>query len=627
MNGKKIIALLESNVQWLAIALGVAYLGWMTWTYVVNMPISLTLGQEILSPGEVDPYIDQHVAQPLSITMKEPGHPELKPTPLPEVAPDILTDQYVFADDIFRGTPQSAAPVNPTPAPSNPGLVPVVTQLPTLPQVTIVDSQGGRSSIVPGSEAGQAAPAPAAGGAAAATQPPQDCIWAAVKFSIPAKDLEAAFNAVNIPTAVRKTTFLRVVLMRQEELAGNDNWGPEQQIGVLSNIAAKVPNLPAEGDTSAQASYLAMAEAPQNVTYILQPPFYQVKKGDIPFVVVPPPPFDPTKDYTDEEKALMTPEQRQAVADYQAKKAAEARKARQAQQPQRPAPAPQRGGPPNGYPSGPPRNNLVTDPQRDAREGSGVFFAPVPPPPPAVNNSEDSSVGSPREAPDRDHAPPQSGQVPSEQPAPGQQPGQSSATPTLPGGDFFPSQMVGDIVGWAYDETVVPGRIYRYRVVYMVKNPIYGSANIAKDPALAQRFILSSDESASQSKYVWTPKVSVPSLTTIFMASNVLSGADHSVRIRVFKWQAGEVKIKLYEDVMPGDQIGHKESDGDFETGFTLVDAESQSDTPDSGAYMLLMDDHGNLVRHEYRTDRTQQALQAAAMSAAVTSQSKVSTQ
>jgi hypothetical protein len=619
MNGKKIVALLESNVQWLAIALGVAYLGWMTWTYVVNMPVSLTLGQETLSPGEVDPFIDTHVAQPLVNQIKEHVPLELKPTPLPQFGPDISTDPYVFVDNIFTGTQQPPVPVNPTPTPSNPGLVPVVTQLPTLPQVTIMDSQGGRSSIIPGTEANQAAQG-GQGNKAAATQPPQDCIWAAVKFSIPAKDLEAAFSAVNIPPLVRKTTFLRVVLMRQEELGGNDNWGPEQQVGLLSNIASKLPNLPAETDLQGQAQYLAMAQAPQNVTYILQPPFYQVKKGDIPFVVVPPPPFDPTKDYTDEEKALMTPEQRQAVADYLAKKAAEARKARQAQQPQRQAPAPQRGGPPNGYPSGPPRNNLVSDPQRDAREGPGVFFAPQNGPP-TVNPAPPEG-----EEPDmmRGQRPPQQF-VPGQPPTAEGQPEQP-ATPTLPGGDFTPSQMAGDIVGWAYDETVIPGHFYRYRVIYMIKNPIYGSANIAKDPALAQRFILSSDEGASQSKFVWTPKVSVPSLTTIFMASNVLSGVDHSVRVRVFKWQAGELKTKQYE-VMPGDEIGHKESDGDFQTGYTLVDAESQSDTADSGAYMLVMDDHGNLVRHEYRTDRTQQALEAAGMAAEVSAQPKVSTQ
>jgi hypothetical protein len=104
------------------------------------------------------------------------------------------------------------------------------------------------------------------------------------------------------------------------------------------------------------------------------------------------------------------------------------------------------------------------------------------------------------------------------------------------------------------------------------------------------------------------------------MASNVLSSTDHSVRIRVFKWQSGEVKSRQYE-VMPGDAIGRKESDGDYATGYVLVDAESQSDTPDSGAYMLVMDDHGNLVRHEWRTDRAQQAQEAAGVSAQATAQ------
>jgi hypothetical protein len=229
-----------------------------------------------------------------------------------------------------------------------------------------------------------------------------------------------------------------------------------------------------------------------------------------------------------------------------------------------------------------------------------------------VDHSEDS-IGTPRQAYQ------QQGQ---QQGSPGPQGGapqsDQSTSPTLPGGDFLPSQLATDIVGWGYDESVLPGHVYRYRIVYKIKNPIWGSANIAKDPALAQRFILSSEDGAGPAKYVWTPSVSVPSLTTLYMASNVLSATDHSVRVRVFKWQSGEVKSQVYE-VMPGDAIGRKEKDGDYVTGFTLVDAEAQSDTPDSGAYMLLMDDHGNLIRHEYRVDRAQQSQEAAGVSAQAT--------
>jgi len=37
----KVKKFLEANVQWLAIALGVGFLGWMIWGYVLQKPVFL----------------------------------------------------------------------------------------------------------------------------------------------------------------------------------------------------------------------------------------------------------------------------------------------------------------------------------------------------------------------------------------------------------------------------------------------------------------------------------------------------------------------------------------------------------------------------------------------------------
>jgi len=60
---KKVLDLLEKNVQWLAMGLGALYLLWMVWTYVINSPVKVTgVAPNPLSPGDVDSYIADNVA-------------------------------------------------------------------------------------------------------------------------------------------------------------------------------------------------------------------------------------------------------------------------------------------------------------------------------------------------------------------------------------------------------------------------------------------------------------------------------------------------------------------------------------------------------------------------------------
>ena len=61
------------------------------------------------------------------------------------------------------------------------------------------------------------------------------------------------------------------------------------------------------------------------------------------------------------------------------------------------------------------------------------------------------------------------------------------------------------------------------------------------------------------------------------------------VPIQVFRWQGGEPKTETF-DVIPGDSVGLKKGDIDYNTGWTLVDIRNED------GYILLMDPSGTMV-------------------------------
>src|SRR5439155_25860540 len=108
----------------------------------------------------------------------------------------------------------------------------------------------------------------------------------------------------------------------------------------------------------------------------------------------------------------------------------------------------------------------------------------------------------------------------------------------LPQGEFDPRAWIdpknpnniGYLVGWAHDATAQPGKTYRYKIRYKMKNPIFGTTNVAKDQKPAQYFALVSPDSAR------TTEVHIPSLTSFFVATVF----GDSARVEVYRWQTGE---------------------------------------------------------------------------------------
>jgi hypothetical protein len=166
----------------------------------------------------------------------------------------------------------------------------------------------------------------------------------------------------------------------------------------------------------------------------------------------------------------------------------------------------------------------------------------------------------------------------------------------FPAGEFHPSEWINSdaIDVWAHDDTVAPGKTYRYRARYKIKNPLYMIQNIAKDPKDSNVFALVSDWSE------WSEQVSVPRLTNFFVVSRPLQGRD-TVRFDVFRWQDG-IQQKESFDVGPGDAIGREMAGVDFGTGWRLVDV--RPDAKGSDTVAILVNDDGEIERRSFQSDQ-----------------------
>src|SRR5206468_4021718 len=93
--------------------------------------------------------------------------------------------------------------------------------------------------------------------------------------------------------------------------------------------------------------------------------------------------------------------------------------------------------------------------------------------------------------------------MPPQPPQPPVQPGQTAAPAIPPLGP-------GDVTMWAHDDSAQPGHTYRYRVRYLIRNPLFASHGATNPQSLAETFILESAWSD------WTPSVNVKSDTNFF---------------------------------------------------------------------------------------------------------------
>jgi hypothetical protein len=363
-----------------------------------------------------------------------------------------------------------------------------------------------------------------------------------VDFTIPSEAIADAFRRARLPADQQNTSVLRVTLMRQRLLA-DGSWGEETEVPLLSNnpLASQFPLPDEDAPVETKQAYAAFAE--QNPQWVLQPPFYEVRAGDNPM---------------DLQVVVEVPSGDEAA---------------------RPAAGEAEGEDPATQDSGDESQTNFNYQDREADERGGADAGLNQPPP---QQDVRRQPGQARNQPDQD--------------------AEAPAAAPLPPGAFNAAQLGAPISGWAWDTDAVPGETYRYKVVYSLKNPLFGTSGVATDPNLETVLVLPSEPPAE-----WSPEITVEPLTYYYMTET----GSQQATFTVFRWQNGGWQAEKFR-VSPGDYIGLPSEAGgiDYRTGQTLVDV--REDPTRRESFALLVDDQGRFTRRTIRdvTDPKHKELQ-----------------
>ncbi len=441
-----------------------------------------------------------------------------------------------------------------------------------------------------------------AGGAVAAGKEnvkTRDVDWITHKVVIDSTELEAAFRAAykvkedaELPPDLTITRILKVEMVRQEQLPDGTWSKAETPVPPLEMYKMRpLPPQLATTKDQLQAAYEYLDWAVTHADYIATPAFYTAEKGDqwrapgtekqpgnnpaVPTVVptVPNAPFDPAHP---PKNRKLTPEEKKMVADY--KKATKGAKVG-----------------PGGFPVGPgmlppaaPRGGKVrpyfqtTAPPRSGQRSPYPTMPGGYPNPYGRPGMMPPGMVPPGYNPYNRMMPPGYGRNPG-MPMPIPQPGVGTIPGMTQGGgiiDVF--NLTDDVTIWAHDETVKPGKTYRYRIRYYLQNPLFGQGpNIQTDPKNKQILWLLSDWSD------WSEAIHVSERVNFWLAQMTQTTA----KFDVFEWK-NDAWVSRVRSVTPGDQIPG--------TNWTLADIRRDS----KGQYVLLVNDAGVVERRDLKKDQ-----------------------
>ncbi len=585
----KVKKILERYAEWIALAAGAGFLLWMVYSYVYQQPVTVAVGPNTVAPGEIDDKIWNGPGKQLQGQL---GSTQVVRVPVPTFGDAVVTVMGTPPADASPITgPFTDSAISHAPVGSNTPQVAeikdtsgriLVTQLPLVPAMERFDVSQGHSNIMPvapgGNGAAPAPPPPPPGPGGVAVAQAVDKSWVTIGSMLPAAGLNDAFTAAKIPLQgnLHQTTVLRVLLYRQEMTAAG-TWGPEVLIEPpgIDAVPAPLPPPRAINAAAVQAERNYLALAAKSAALILRPDFYPVVEGDKWYAPGTPDPnpktsatiedvFDPATFKGD--PTTLTPAQRDALRKFQ-QAAAAARAAAAAAR----RPTPVRPGAGTRTPgSRSPGSN-------GGRPGGGSNGG---------NGGDNFVIADPdRTTPDNPNGGPENG-------GPGAA-GSAANAPAevpLPAGPFDPAHQP-DFKVWAHDDTVQPGKTYRYQLRYVISSPVYLTQQLCNPQALAGQFALTSVKTN-----LWSDAVNVESDSNFYAAG---LGTGGTVKFDVFKWQNG-TWAKQSTQVAPGDTVGANAATGSgpnpFATGWTVVDVR---DVPNESAdrIVLLASDNGTLER------------------------------
>lgn len=536
---QKLLDILEQYVEWIALGVAALFLLFVVVVYLIGTPVSGKVGEETVTLSNVDDYIYDTSAAGLESAMQHNALPQATIEPYARRFGELMELKQVPAPQAQGGLWMMAG----------------VTPGAPVQQVSLASSGGpatrrdGAIAKLPDelpapsfdkASMGRSSVTTSAEGAQAAAGPTSDKLWVTVGFTVSPDEIEKTLTAASIPSSLH-TAFLRVQVIREEQFP-DGKWGKPTEISPLA--MSGVPEFPSPRRSSEQWSYLDWAS--RNVQTLLVPPFYQVVEGDQWYA-----PGQPNPNIPAEIKTVASP----APQPRQRSEAGMPRPRRSSRTPEY-------------VPGDADRLNRAAD----------VFYQAALPP----------EIGP--EFPEAGFDP--------NMPA-GRQANRPAITVPegymVPQGAFRPSELTQDIYFWVHDDTVESEKTYRYKAVYLLKNPVFGQRNLVQDDALAGQLALRSAESD------WTSPITVPPITRFFIASGIGPGSS-SVKMEVYRWQNGKWQQKAFL-VSPGDMIGAMEDGVDYRTGWTLVDLKSDAMTREG---IVLADPDGRLVARSYQADQGQ---------------------
>ena len=650
---KKVVAFLEQYAEWLALGVAAIFFLFVVWGYVISpTALKVKVAQEELMPGDVDPTVNEKAITRLQSAM------ESKADGLVMVVPDFAK-QFELAMGPNRPSmsPEALAGAQPPRPPQmnqsfdiqGPGPIEqqTIAELPKMPALTGLTVASGNSLVAPPPPPQDTQPNDpnALPLAPALPDTPEAQLanameknWVTVEAKLPMKDLAEEWKRIfydpktriaKVPAPALLTMFMRVEVER-EELTGPDTWGNHVTLKPIATVQAE--EYPKPGDKQQQEQYRIWAETHQ--VDVAEPAFFRVLKGDpwfVPSVGAPKDPselaadnqpFDPANPPTNR---ALTPQEKQQVYIYQRKQREEQQKQEAASRRQSTDAA--RRAPSGGYGGGGRRSlggyaplpiqlaagQGVSD--RNAPPGNRGR-APVPPaPPPAFGRP-----GQPGGPPPGFRIPTPPPGVPGGRPytPPTYNPGyQETPTPSydsttaginsVPTAPFDPTRVTPNQQGqipemsvWAHDDTVVPGKTYRYRLRVRMKNPLYNTFNLAKKPELAEQFTI--DTAFTEWK-----EVKAPRNTEYFFAnirSDIKTNTMMAATVNVFRRLKGEWTMETFT-VAPGDSIGGQKNGVDYSTGVTLVDL--RPDVRGRDTRIMVADETGTIDRIDYQQQKEDQ--------------------
>jgi hypothetical protein len=602
----KVKKFLEGYVEWLALGLGALFLGWTVYGYVIDKPVSGTVGSEAgVEPGQVNQKVWDIAAKPLGEALSSNRNPP-DMMPAADYAKTIPDKFGEFPDTVVYKQDSPYLPLQPTiddeikiRVPGGSSLV-KVEHLPVIPAPVNTVVSHGHSNVQP--------PQPQGGAPAAIGIVALDKIWITFGASIPVDALSKSFAEAKIPQTFNNCAIYRVEAVRQErDPAGN--WGNDTSLEPL-DINPMEPLPAVNCDFQARQNYKTWAEMQANVITICEPPFYSVLQGDVWYEPgFPNPndkgsqmvadPFDPRNPlaYKGDPNMLLPDEK--AIWD-----AAKAKAAQQAARSNRP-------NTPNS-PFSPQNPNGIG---RTGRTGGGGPGGPG-----GGGGGGGASHAVPSAQPDNPNLlrqRPMPGPMPGFMPgggnfmpgsrspmdAPQQQPASSVAS--LPSGSFDPAARVAaaaavangnpDIKIWMHDTNVQAGKTYRYKIRYIISNPVAGTMNLCKNSQDEKTAWIASDYTA------WSSEISVESDSNFYAVDN-----KHGIRFDIFKWKNGIWQEQTVY-VNPGDRVGFIDTGAghtDFDTGWTLVDVREDPAGNTENKILVLVSDNGTVKEKEIATDR-----------------------